>query len=273
MEPAVTTPHSYDDIARQLAPIAIEAGSLVMGMQALHQASRTKADGTPTCSADTTSESLIVERLRHAFPKIPIISEERIQDDSARNNFFLVDPVDGTAEFIGGGREYCINIALIEKGRPVASVIAAPALNRIWIAGETAYEADIATLDWSTISTSIDQTDRLIALTSSRYGDEETEAYLATLPVTERRLISSAIKFGLIASGEADLYVRLGRTMEWDTAAGDHVLARAGGITLDSDGLPLTYGRRSQAYANGAFMALGNPALAKKIRLPMHGKA
>lgn len=268
----MTTPHPYDEIARHLAPIAIEAGTLVAGLQARHQATSTKADGTPTCMADTTSEALIVERLRQAFPKIPIISEERIQDASARDNFFLVDPVDGTAEFIGGGKEYCVNIALVEAGRPVAAVIAAPALGRIWLAGETACETDMAMQYHHAIQTRTAAAGNLTALTSNRYGDAETEACLATLAINERRLISSAIKFGLIASGEADIYVRYGRTMEWDTAAGDHILTRAGGITIGQHGVPLTYGHRNAGFANGPFMALGDASFASRIEFSRHIK-
>lgn len=266
----MTTLQTYDEIARQLAPIAIEAGAFVMGLQAEHQATYTKADGTPTCMADTSSEALIVKRLRRLFPDTPIVSEERIQDADIRDTFFLVDPVDGTAEFISGGKEYCINIALVAAGRPVAAVIAAPALGRIWMAGETALETDMAMLNPRAIRTRPARTGELSALTSNRYGDAKTEACLATLAIHERRLVSSAIKFGLIASGKADIYVRYGRTMEWDTAAGDHILTRAGGVVLDRHGAHSSYGRRNGGYANGPFMALGDPSFAEKIAFSMH---
>lgn len=235
---------------------------LLLELQKSPQGIRRKNDGTPTCPADTQSEALIVKRLRSDFPSIPIISEERIKDDDIGERFFLVDPLDGTADFIDGGNEFCVNIALIERGRPAAAVIQAPASDKTWLAGETACEVRSLDDKPHPIATRITLTERMVALTSNRYGDKETEDCLDAFPLVERRRISSAIKFCLIAEGRADIYIRHGRTMEWDTAAGDLILTRAGGAVLDTNGCPLRYGREENGYANHSFIALGDPAFA-----------
>ncbi len=254
----------YNDIALRLAPIAREAGRLLRDVKKTHIAVRRKSDDTPTCPADTASETLIVGRLRAAFPDIPIISEERVRDTDVSTRFFLVDPLDGTADFIDGGEEYCVNIALIEHGRPVAAVIHAPSGGTTWLAGETANVASEAGRI-TPIAARKTEPASFTVLASNRYGDAQTETCLDALAPRHRLHISSAIKFCRIAEGQADLYLRLGRTMEWDTAAGDLLLLRAGGCVCDLDGQPLRYGKAHADYANGPFVALGDPTRAKAM--------
>ena len=259
-----------DAIASLLAGIACAAGEVLLSF-ADGCAHRLKEDGSPTSAADLAAEELIIAELAARWPGIPVVAEETASRAAPAARFFLVDPLDGTKDFLRGGREYCVCIALVAGSRPVAGALAAPALARAWWAGATAREAAIVA--------GRPGPDRRLAvralpaagataLASDRHGDAATDACLAALPVAARRNASSAIKFGLIAAGEADLYVRCGPTMEWDTAAGDHVLTVAGGRVVGPDGRPLAYGRRDREYRNGAFAALGDPALARGLALP-----
>jgi 3'(2'), 5'-bisphosphate nucleotidase len=262
-----------DDIAKTLAAIAIEAGRLLCGMERAVTTHQVKPDGSPTTRADLAAETLIIGRLDEAFPGVPVVAEETAPAVACGSRFFLVDPLDGTRDYIGGTGEYTVNIALIENGRPVAAVVSAPAMGRIWLAGAVALEAAIprngeTEIVWRDVTTRRAPADDLIALVSRRHGDQATEACLSTLSIGTRRTASSALKFCLIASGEADVYIRCGPTMEWDTAAGDHILSRAGGCVIGPGGAPLTYGQDERGYRNGPFAALGDVTLAPKLSLP-----
>lgn len=261
-----------DGIALRLARIAVEAGALLKSMERAISGHRIKPDGTPTTGADLAAEKLIIERVKDIWDGIPVVAEETANATSPDRSFFLVDPLDGTGDFIRGTGEYSVNIALVRDGRPFAAVVAAPALGRIWIAGRTAQEAAIgpdgADLTWDPVSARAAPKQDLIALVSRRHGDPATEACLSTLSIGTRRTASSALKFCLIACGEADVYVRCGPTMEWDTAAGDHILTRAGGCVIGPGGGALTYGHEDRGFRNGPFAALGDPALAPRLALP-----
>jgi 3'(2'), 5'-bisphosphate nucleotidase len=232
---------------------------------------RIKGDGTPTTAADLAAEDLILSRLAQAWPGVPLVAEETANQAAPGEHFFLVDPLDGTSDFIHGTGEYTVNIALIAGTRPVSGVVAAPALDRAWIAGTKARVGDIGAgeISWHALNVRPAPTSGLIALVSRRHGDEASDACLSTLSIGTRRTASSALKFCLIASGEADIYVRCGPTMEWDTAAGDHILSRAGGVVIGAGGGSLTYGREHVGYKNGPFAALGDPALARRLSLPL----
>jgi 3'(2'), 5'-bisphosphate nucleotidase len=265
--------HPADDIALKLAEIAIEAGRILRAMERVSIEHRLKDDGSPTTAADLAAEELIIKRLAEAWAHLPVIAEETTSTAAPGDLFFLVDPLDGTSDFIRGTGEYSVNIALIHSGRPVAAAVAAPALETVWLAGETAQSGTITgdealpgTL--RTINVREAPERDLIALISRRHGDVATEECLSALSIGTRRAASSALKFCFIASGEADIYVRCGPTMEWDTAAGDHILLRAGGCVIGPGGIPLTYGHETRGYRNGPFAALGDPGLAAKLALP-----
>jgi 3'(2'), 5'-bisphosphate nucleotidase len=233
---------------------------------------RIKDDGTPATAADAAVEDLILSRLAQAWPGLPAIAEETVNQPAPGEHFFLVDPLDGTKDFIHGSGEYTVNIALVAGTRPVAGVVAAPALGRIWTAGDKAQFGEVApdgAVSWRPLSVRQAPLNGLVALVSRRHGDDATEACLAALSIGTRRTASSALKFCLIACGEADVYVRCGPTMEWDTAAGDHILSRAGGAVIGAGGGPLAYGREHLGYKNGPFAALGDPALARRLSLPL----
>jgi 3'(2'), 5'-bisphosphate nucleotidase len=262
-----------DAIAFKLAAIAVEAGRLLRRMEKAALDQRIKDDGSPTTAADLAAEELIIARLRDVWPDVPIVAEETANTVQASDTFFLVDPLDGTGDFIHGTGEYSVNIALVRTGRPAAAAVAAPALGRVWAAGESAWagtvpeEGDLPAV-WDPLRVRAAPEKDLIALVSRRHGDSATEACLSVLSIGTRRAASSALKFCFIAAGEADVYVRCGPTMEWDTAAGDHILARAGGSVIGPGGGLLTYGHEDRGYLNGPFAALGDPALAAKLSLP-----
>jgi 3'(2'), 5'-bisphosphate nucleotidase len=239
---------------------------------------RIKDDGTPTTAADLAAEELIIRRLNEAWAGVPVVAEETSSTVQPDDYFFLVDPLDGTGDFIHGTGEYSVNIALIHGDRPVAAVVAAPAMGSVWIAGNTARRSPLPDGEstdfvWQETRVRPAPEKDLVALVSRRHGDIATEACLSVLSIGTRRMTSSALKFCLIASGEADVYVRCGPTMEWDTAAGDHILCRAGGSVVGPGGVPLTYGHEDRGYRNGPFAAIGDTALAPRLDLPVSATA
>ncbi|WP_375463206.1 3'(2'),5'-bisphosphate nucleotidase CysQ [uncultured Methylobacterium sp.] len=257
-----------------LAEIACAAGEVLITHHGSDCPHVLKVDGSPSSHADLDAERLILAALADAFPAIPVVAEETCHDVPPADRFFLVDPLDGTRDFLAGTLEYAVCIALIEGNRPIAAALSAPGLGRVWHAGTHAHEAPIRhgrPGRFRTVHARATPTAGLVALGSRRHGDAETEACLDALPVAERRSAGSALKFCLIASGEADLYIRCGPTMEWDTAAGDHILTAAGGCVVTPTGRPIIYGRHALAYRNGPFAALGDPALAARVVLPDRG--
>ncbi|GJD47663.1 3'(2'),5'-bisphosphate nucleotidase CysQ [Methylobacterium crusticola] len=266
----VPDPTERDAVAGMLAEIACSAGVILRHFERGTCQHHLKADGSPTSQADLAAEAHIVAELARHWPAIPVIAEETAATAAPAALFFLVDPLDGTRDFLKGTGEYSVNIALVAQGRPVAAALAAPALGRVWSAGAAAREAPIVEgRPGASAAIAVRPTPRegMTALVSRRHGEAADETCLAALPVGRRRPASSALKFGLIASGEADLYVRGGPTMEWDTAAGDHILTRAGGCVVCPKGRPFTYGRNPGRYLNGPFAALGDPAFADRLVL------
>lgn len=267
---AAVTEAEAGRIADTLAEIACSAGAVLRRWHGAACPHVLKADGSPSSAADLDAEALILKALAVCFPGIPIVAEESSRDLSAGDLFFLVDPLDGTRDFLAGTPHYSVNIALVAKGRPVAAALAAPGLDRVWLSGSDAFEAPIADDrpgPARPVRTRKAPEAGLVALGSRRHGDPETAACLASLPVLEVRTSGSAVKFGLLASGEADIYIRCGATMEWDTAAGDAILTAAGGCVVVPGGGPIRYGRVGDGFRNGPFAALGDPALVPEIVL------
>ena len=251
-----------------LADLALAAGREILTIYASPIVVHQKSDLTPVTEADEAAERIILAGLKHLDPATPVISEEAAAAGvipKVAGRFYLVDPLDGTKEFLSRNGEFTVNIALIADGAPTAGVVLAPALRRIFCgeAGIGAFEAhievetDAASLQWSERKARKARPDGPIVVASRSHRDERTEAYLKCLKVRKIVSAGSSLKFCLLASGEADLYPRFGRTMEWDTAAGHAVLSAAGGHVETETGEPLTYGKAMRGYDNPAFIARG----------------
>lgn len=254
----------------QLAGIAWHAGEIILTHYAAGVEARRKEDQSPVTAADEEAERYILERLRAGWPEIPVIAEEevaagKVQEIGAR--FFLVDPLDGTKEFISRNGEFTVNIAEIENGRPVRGVVYLPAKEWLFVGeipgGAFAMETkpgappDFAQL--KPIHVRPAPEDGLVAVASRSHRDYNTDEYLKNFPIKDFAAAGSSLKLCLVAAGEADIYPRLGRTMEWDIAAGHAVLAAAGGEITTIDGRPFTYGKVEEKFANPFFVARGGP--------------
>ena len=226
---------------------------------------KAKADNSPVTEADLGADRLISEGLAAAFPEIPAVTEEQAAShgETGHRRFFLVDPLDGTKEFIQRRGEFTVNIALIEDGVPVMGVVYAPAIGRIFctcaIGGaiEEAVSPDGQPVVDSRRDIRISKPDNaaLVVVASKSHRDQATDDYIARYRVADFKSAGSSLKFCLLAAGEADFYPRLGRTMEWDTAAGHAVLRAAGGQVLRfDDHAPLIYGK--PGFENPFFLAL-----------------
>lgn len=250
-----------------LAALACSAGAAILAVRAAALASDTKPDGSPVTEADRRAERIILDGIAVIWPGLPVIAEEAVsggQVPVVADTFVLVDPLDGTREFIAGRAEFTVNIALVRHRVPVCGVVFAPATGAMFLAGEGggAWRADVDGCrppgDGAFRRIGVRPCGAgLVALVSHSHGDEMTEAWLAGQPVVARRNIGSSLKFCLIAAGEADVYPRFGPTMEWDTAAGDAVLRAAGGKVLQPDGAPFLYGKAATGFRNGPFIARG----------------
>jgi len=253
-----------------MADIALQAGICILKHYEKPDTAQ-KDDGSPVTQADVEAEALIEKALAALLPGVPIAAEEACsagrlpQVDGA---FLLVDPLDGTKDFIARNGQFTVNIALVEAREPVLGVIFAPALGKIWLGANKAVAADVlagAKLTQARHRRDIKARQQpgegLVAMASRSHMTAETERLLSALPIAERRPVGSSIKFCQIAEGLADVYVRAGRTMEWDTAAGHAILRAAGGDVRQPDGAPFLYGKRDAKFANGDFIAAGDTSL------------
>lgn len=253
----------------EIARIALGAGEIILRHYSdTAITARSKEDQSPVTAADEEAEAYILDRLRALSPGVPVIAEEEVSSgkiDRIGERFFLVDPLDGTKEFLSRNGEFTVNIGEIADGRPVRGVVFAPAIGRLFIGEQAsgAYELQVdtdATPDFEKlrlISARPVPSDGLVAVASRSHRDAKTEEYLAQFPVREFVSAGSSLKFCLVAAGEADIYPRLGRTMEWDTAAGHAVLAAAGGSVVTIDDRPFVYGKVEERFANPFFVARG----------------
>lgn len=262
---------SYPDTALvdALVVLTAQAGQLILELSSAGVEIHAKQDTSPVTNADVRAEEMILAGLGRLLPGVPVLAEESVADGKVPEldgAFIALDPLDGTREFVAGRPEYTVNVALVEKGRPSLGILHAPALGRTYwgVPGTGAAravhekgaipEAGI----FAPIRTRVPPTPP-VALTSRGHNNAPTEAFLDELGVTERQRLGSALKFALVAEGAADLYARFGPTMEWDIAAGEAVLAAAGGAVLDPDGQPLAYAKKTDGFRNGPFIAWGRP--------------
>jgi 3'(2'), 5'-bisphosphate nucleotidase len=243
--------------------LALEAGDVIMEIYNSEDFDvRAKSDDSPVTAADEAADALISAGLRAAFPDVLLVTEEQADSHSEQaSEFLIVDPLDGTKEFIHRRGDFTVNIAYVKDGTPVRGVVYAPAKGRMFFTragGESVEEQGpfaketVGTL--SPITVSKPDNDALFIVASKSHRDQATEDYINKYNVKDSKSAGSSLKFCLVATGEADLYPRVGRTMEWDTAAGHAVLKGAGGdVVRFDDHTPLTYGK--PIYENPFFIA------------------
>ena len=253
------TPAARMALIEQLLPLARAAGEVILGIYAGGFAVRGKADASPVTAADEQAEALIINGLAQLTPDIPVIAEEAAaagRVPEIGRTFWLVDPLDGTREFVNRNGEFTVNIALIEGGVPVLGVVLAPTLGRLYAGafGAGAFVEDAA--GRRAIACARASDDGLVVVSSRSHGDAtELQRYLEGRRVARSVTAGSSLKFCLLAAGEADLYPRFGPTMEWDTAAGHAVLLAAGGRVTDLAGEELRYGK--PGFSNPHLVAAG----------------
>lgn len=250
------------DLLAVLRMIAERAGKIVLRHYVdAETKARTKADASPVTDADEETEAFLIEALEAMTPTIPIVAEERAAAEGlpaeAGSRFWLVDPLDGTKEFLSRNGEFTVNVALIDGGRPIAGVVHAPAMAMTW-AGAGPGSATFSETDQPPmgIATREIPAEGAAVVASRRHGDDaEMDEFLRNYRIAQKVHAGSSIKFCLLANGRADLYPRFGRTMEWDTAAGHAVLLAAGGRVETLEGRALTYGK--PGFDNPYFIAYG----------------
>ncbi len=268
------------EITRQLAEqhlnalteIVARAAAATLATSYSSVARRIKTDLTPVTAADEASEALIVEGLSQLLPGLPVIAEESAATAPPQRldpSFAVVDPLDGTREFLAGRDEFTVNLAIVTNGEPIAGIIAAPARGLLWrgIVGGTAERLHLrigagqAKAYGRTPIHTRPAPGRLTVATSRSHLDEATEDFLSRLPLAKRYLCGSSVKFCYLAQGEADIYPRLSPTREWDVAAGCAILAAAGGLVTRPQGGPLPFGRLAEKFLVPGFIAVGDPAV------------
>jgi 3'(2'), 5'-bisphosphate nucleotidase len=273
---------SRDSLALLLGQIAVLAGQPIMDACRRGFCTEFKADLSPVTDADLAAERLIVEHLARALPGIPVVAEECVASGGVPDvaqRFVLVDPLDGTREFVAGREDFTVNLALIEHGQPVAGAIYAPALEQLWFAGETGRQltirpgAEVDLAQSRPLRVRVPPASRVTALVSRSHLDAQTEAYLARRPAAEHRALGSSLKFCLIAQGEADLYPRLAPICEWDTAAGHAIVTAAGGTVTTPDGSPLRYGNRAAGFRHQEGFVASGGSRGNGVRGPLEARA
>ena len=256
----------------ELTSITWRAAAAILKLDPAASGRRLKADRSPVCSADMVAQRAIIEGLGRLFPGLPVVSEEAAEhprSSTLAEAFALVDPIDGTREFLAGRPEFTINLAIVMRGRPAVGVIAAPALGTIWrgVVGRRAERLlvppggrlseagdaiPIMTRPWPPAG--------VVAAVSRSHFEDRTAAFLSRFVVAARLDCGSSLKFCRVAEGSADLYPRLAPICEWDVAAGHAVLAAAGGMMVAPDGATIVYGDSSHDFRLKGFIAFGDPA-------------
>lgn len=256
-----------------LTELVVKAGNAILAVNRRAMKVEGKVDGSPVTDADFAADRVIGEGLRRLAPRVPALSEERVREAKPpyRGSFFLIDPLDGTKEFLADRGEFTINLALVTNGVPLLGLIGAPALGLIW-RGLVGRGAERLRLDDAGHGTPQPIRTRSfpkpgepwVAAVSRSHGDARTEAFIDARPGAIREKIGSAVKFGRLAEGAADIYPRLSPTSEWDVAAGHALVTAAGGKVTDADGGPLRFGEGLGGFIVPAFIAWGDPAAATK---------
>lgn len=257
---------------RILPQLCADAGHVIMDVRETDFAVDAKGDESPVTLADTRAETIVLQGLMEAFPDVPIVAEEAMaagkRPDTSGGMFFLVDPLDGTKEFIDGFDDFTVNVALVLDGVPVVGCVAAPAHGKLWYGSGSrlvtmAIERGAASSilrDETSIIAEAKQGQAIRVAVSRAHDNVETEEWISCLDELERTSVGSSLKFCWLAEGHCDVYPRFSPTMEWDTAAGDAILRAAGGQVLGPDGEPLVYNdhcsETPRPFENPHFVAL-----------------
>ncbi|MEC3860661.1 3'(2'),5'-bisphosphate nucleotidase CysQ [Mesobacterium sp. TK19101] len=262
---------NYEKLIEVIRTLALEAGDKIMEIYNADDFDvKVKSDSSPVTEADEAADALISAGLRAAFPDVALVTEEQsASHDITAKTFLIVDPLDGTKEFIKRRGDFTVNIALVEDGVPTRGVVYAPAKERMFYTladGSTVEEegpfSKVAAGTTKPIRVSSPDNGALMVVASKSHRDQATDDYIGKYAVKDMRSAGSSLKFCLVATGEADIYPRVGRTMEWDTAAGHAVLTGAGGdVVRFDDHSPLVYGK--DGFANPFFIAYA-PGVALK---------
>ena len=252
-----------------LTELVMQAGRAILAINRGAMTVTDKSDGSPVTEADLAADRVINDGLAAIAPGIAVLSEERVEPSAGPHpgDFFLVDPLDGTKEFVAGRGEFTVNVALVTSGAPLLGLICAPALGLLWrglvgrgaerlVIGEAGVD-DIRPIRTRPMPTA---GCAWVAAVSRSHCDPRTEAFIQGRPGAVRLPLGSAVKFGKLAEGTADIYPRLAPTSEWDIAAGQAVVTAAGGMVTDAAGAPLRFGERRGTFIVPAFVAWGDPA-------------
>ena len=272
------TPQDAERHLDALTEIVSRAAAATLVTPISSVARRIKTDLTPVTAADELSESVILEGLARLLPGVPVVADEsveRMRPTNLEPSFVVVDPLDGTREFLAGRDEFTVNVAIVTHGIPIAGIIAAPARGLLWrgIVGGSAERMHLRlgagqakAYGRSPIHTR-PAPRRLTVAISRSHLDEATEDFLARLPLAKRYLCGSSVKFCYIAQGEADVYPRLSPTREWDVAAGHAILVAAGGAVINPQRGQLQFGRIAEKFLVPGFIAMGDLAIANSMNI------
>jgi 3'(2'), 5'-bisphosphate nucleotidase len=257
-----------------LTDLVVRAGAAILAVNRVAMQIDGKPDGSPVTEADLAADRIIGEGLARLVPGIPTLSEERVDlaKPSYGGCFFLIDPLDGTKEFVAGRNEFTVNLALVVNGTPLLGIVGAPALGLIW-RGLVGHGAERLSVRDSRLGAAEPihcrrippRGEPWIAAVSRSHGDSRTEAFIDGRPGAVRQQLGSAVKFGRVAEGGADIYPRLAPTSEWDIAAGHAVVTAAGGKITDGQGAELRFGEGRENYIVPDFIAWGDPAAACSV--------
>jgi 3'(2'), 5'-bisphosphate nucleotidase len=254
-----------------LTDLLVRAGAAILAVNRLAMKIDGKLDGSPVTEADLAADHIIGEGLARLLPDVPALSEERahLAKASYGRCFFLIDPLDGTKEFVAGRNEFTVNLALVTNGTPLLGIIGAPALGLVWrgLVGRGAER--LTTGERSVLVAQPIHTrplpkrgDPWIVAVSRSHGDSRTEAFIESRAGAIRQKVGSAVKFGRVAEGGADIYPRLAPTCEWDVAAGHAIVTAAGGKVTDAQGADVKFGEGREGFIVPEFIAWGDPKAA-----------
>lgn len=268
--PPLIDGNAADALIEPLTELVIRAGEAILAVDRSAMKVEGKSDGSPVTEADLAADRIIAAGLARLAPNVPSLSEERTRRAKPpyRGSFFLVDPLDGTKEFVAGRNEFTVNLALVTEGTPLLGIVGAPALGVIWrgIVGRGAERLIIAdgaspVVEQIRTRPHPPREEPWTVAVSRSHGDPRTEAFIAERGGAVRAELGSAVKFGWVAEGKVDIYPRLAPTSEWDVAAGHAVVTAAGGKITDSQGAALRFGLRDD-FIVPEFIAWGDPAAA-----------